>query len=144
MSYYNYHRDRDNYIDYEHSGVAQAIRERNEISIALFPSPVRTLPPSCPICHRHYISQENGTILFCPGCGAKIKATEVKQETKVAALYAPLSQSVNKILISQKEKHRRGGGRRRHEKEEAEALEGEMTHEELTKELGFEPTQTIT
>jgi len=134
MSY----RDRDNYIDPEASGVAQAIRERNKIPIAMFPSSIRSLPPSCPICHRIYISQESGTILFCPGCGNKVKASEIKQETKVTALYAPLSQAVSsKILISQKPQ------RKRSEQGEQD-LYGEMTSEELTKELGFEPTQTIT
>jgi len=135
-------RERDNYIDPEYSGVAQAIRERNKIPIALFPSPVKSLPPSCPICHRHYIAQENGTILFCPGCGAKIKANEIKQETKVSALYPPLSQQSSKILISQREQQRQRKAKSP-EQDQADQF-GELTQEELTKELGFEPTQTIT
>ena len=142
VSSYSY-RDRDNYIDPEHSGVAQAIRERGKIPIAIFPSRAKSLPPSCPVCHRHYISQENGTILFCPGCGARIKATEIRQETKVTAMYGPLSaESANKILVSQKQEQRRGPLRKK--LDEQESLEGEMTHEELIGELGFEPTHTIT
>ena len=132
MSY----NDHDNFVDPYNSEVAKTIRDRSKPGIALLPTSTKGPGPSCPLCHVFYISRENGTMLFCPNCGSLTKAVDVKQDTKVAALYAPLSRSSNRLIRSQTQKQRRG-------KTSSLDDEDKMSKEELRKELGFEPSSSV-
>jgi uncharacterized Zn finger protein (UPF0148 family) len=96
----------DNYIDPRYSEVARTRAERATVNVVLW-NATEPINPSCPVCIGiPLISQENGTILFCPSCGTKTLTAETKFDSKVKARYGPNKGS--KILIeSQTQDQRR-------------------------------------